>query len=284
MLIMIRGDFKMKVCFEKCMFNTEKLTFDDLRRNINTEFHTLKAKTKNNGNYRLSYVPVGNYPNNPTVIIAGKTPGLKTRDKFNKLIRSGISMELAAFQSIYSEMKQKLFMMLNTKTRFFDYMELVAPNYWKGKDKEKQWNNLFNKYESSRDCGVQLTQICNCCIHTSDSKEPSKKAYREIESANPNCLFSSFIITDSLKLIIFLDTPRADYTYHPEEHFLKTDTARDLLSNNVAITSFPHPSGRNPATNYNIWSNPDVLQKKYPNVFKAIENTSLVIDSLINLC
>lgn len=36
-------------------------------------------------------------------------------------------------------------------TRFFDYMELVAPNYWKGKDKKSQWNNLFNKYESSRD-------------------------------------------------------------------------------------------------------------------------------------
>lgn len=92
------------------------------------------------------------------------------------------------------------------------------------------------------------------------------------------------MITDALKLIIFLDTPGDSNRYHPEEHFLKTDTAKELLSNNVAITSFPHPSGSNRATNYNIWNNPDVLREKYPNVFNAIENTSLVIDSLINLC
>ena len=271
----------MKVCFENCSFNTEKLTFDILSNHINTEFYTLNAKAKNMESYRLSYAPVGNFPKIPTVIIAGKTPGLKTRDKFNKLIHAGLSMEHAAFQSIYSEMKQNLYMMLNTKTQFFDYMELVAPYYWKGKDKETQWNDLFDKYESSRDCGIQLTQICNCCIHTSDSKEPSKEVYKEIVSVHSNCLFSSFIISDSLKLIIFLDTP-GDKRYHPEKQFLKTDKAKQLVDNNVQIISFPHPSGSNRATNNNIWNNPEVMQKEYPNVFRAIEKTRLVVDSLIN--
>lgn len=273
----------MRACLNTCPFNTIGFTVDELHSRSDTDFYTLKTKARNGENYRLSFAPVGNSLVDPAVIIVGKTPGLKTLEKFMGFMRLGDCMEHSAFQSVYSEMKQTLFKMLKTKTRFFDYMELVAPQYWKGKNRAAQWNNLFDNYDSSRVCGIQLTQTCNCCIHTSDSKEPSKKAYKEIASENPDCLFSSFIITDSLKMIIFLDTPSDDNRYHPEHHFLKTAKAKHLIKKNVMITSFPHPSGNSPATYDSIWNNPEKIKIKYPNVYRAIERTSRVIEECISL-
>lgn len=272
----------MRSCFETCPFNTAGLTVDMLHSQTDTDFHTLKAKAKKNGeNYQLSYAPVGNSPAEPFVIIVGKTPGLKTLDKFTRFMNSGISLEHAAFQSVYSEMKPALFKMLQTKTRFFDFMELVAPQYWKGKDKLSQWNSLFDDYNSSLVCGIQLTQSCNCCIHTSDSKEPSNEAMHEIKDENPECLFSSFIITDKLEIIIFLDTPSSDKRYHPECQYLQTSKAKELIKKNVMITSFPHPSGGSPATYDSIWNNPDKMKQQYPNVFRTIERTRQAFDNLI---
>lgn len=139
-------------------------------------------------------------------------------------------------------MKDTLFKMLSSKTRFFDYMELVVPQYWKGNDKASRWSKMFEDYDSSRVCGIQLTQGCDCCIHTTDSNEPSDEVMREIEDDNPGCLFSSFIVSDKLEMIIFLDTPSADNRYHPECQFLQTEKAKRLIKQNVVITSFPHPS------------------------------------------
>ena len=197
------------------------------------------------------------------------------------LYQSGLNMELSAFQSVYSEMKSALFNMLNTKTSFFNLMKLVAPDYWKGKDKLSQWNSLFDDYNSSQACGIQLTQSCDCCIHTSDSKEPSVEAIHEIEEGNPDCLFSSFIITGKLEMIIFLDTPSNDKRYHPEYHFLQTPRAKSLISRNVAITSFPHPSGGSPATYKRIWNDPERMKRQYPNVHRAIERTREAIEDRI---
>jgi len=272
----------MRSCIETCPLNTAGFTVDSLRRATKTVMHTLESRAQNGENYCLSFAPVGNSPVEPSVIIVGKTPGLKTLRKFMGLYQSGLDIELSAFQSVYSQMKPALFNMFNTKTSFFNLMEIAAPDYWKGKDKLSQWNALFDDYNSSQNCGIQLTQSCNCCIHTSDSKEPSVEAIHEIEEGNPDCLFSSFIVTDKLEMIIFLDTPSADKRYHPEYHFLLTPRAKSLISRNVAITSFPHPSGGSPATYDNIWNNPDRMKMQYPNVYRTIERTSKAIDDLIS--
>lgn len=271
----------MGPCLETCPFNEAGLEVDSLRGYTDTDFHTLEAKARNGENYKLSFAPVGNSPAEPAVIIVGKAPGLKTLVKFMELYRPGSSMESCAFQSVYSHMKANLFSMLESKTRFFDYMEIVAPQYWKGKDKESQWNDMFDDYASSRVCCIQLTQSCDCCIHTSNSDEPSNEAICEIEDGNPDCLFSSFIITDKLEMVIFLDTPSVDKRYHPECQFLQTSKAKQLIKQNVVITSFPHPSSGSPATYPSIWNNPEKMKKQYPNVYRAIERTSKAIEDLI---
>lgn len=140
---------------------------------------------------------------------------------------------------------------------------------------------MFEDYDSSRVCGIQLTQGCDCCIHATDSNEPSDEVMREIEDDNPGCLFSSFIVSDKLEMIIFLDTPSADNRYHPECQFLQTEKAKRLIKQNVVITSFPHPSSGSPATYDSVWNNPDKLSK-YPNVCRAIERTRKAIDHLIS--
>lgn len=211
----------MLTCLEACPLNTTGFTVDSLRRQTRTVMHTLNAHARNGERYCLSYAPVGNAPSEPAVILVGKTPGLSTHRKFMELYKSGLNMELSAFRTVYSNMKQDLFYMLDTKTSFFDLMELIAPQYWKSKDKLSQWNALFDEYNSSQTCGIQLTQSCNCCIHTSDSNEPSKKAYKEIAANNPDCLFSSFIITSKLEMIVFLDSPSKDSRFHPEYLFYK---------------------------------------------------------------
>jgi hypothetical protein len=243
--------------------------------------YTLNAVARNGENYRLAYAPVGNAPIEPAVILVGKTPGLSTLGKFMRHMHTGCSLEDAVSKSVYSNMKLSLFRMLNTKTRFFDYIELAAPKYWNGGDKLQKWSAMFDDYESSLACGIQLTQSCNCCIHTSDSKEPTDEAMREIEEKNPGCLFSSFIFSDRLKLIIFLDSPSADGRYHPECQFLQTPVAKEPIMKNVMITSFPHPSSDSPATNENVWNDPERLKREYPNAYRAAERTRKVIDDLI---
>jgi hypothetical protein len=221
-------------------------------------------------------------PIEPAVILVGKTPGLKTLKKFMELYKSGFNMEISAFKSVYSEMKPALFNMLNTKTRFFSLMELVAPHYWKDKNKLSQWNAMFDDYNSSQICGIQLTQSCDCCIHTSDSKEPSKNAYKEIVTENPDCLFSSFIITSKLKIIIFLDSPSRDSRIHPEHLFLQTNKARQVIEQNVTITSFPHPSGASPISTNTMIQDPYRMMREYPNAYQAIERTRKAIEDCIS--
>lgn len=269
----------MKVCFETCPLNASGLKVDILSIQDDTDFHTLEA-AKNGENYKLSYAPVGNCPTEPTVIIAGKTPGLKTLGRFMGHMRSGLSLEYSAFRSVYSEMKENLFYMLHTQTKLFKLMELEVPHYWRCGDTLSLWNDVFDDYSSSHSCGIQLTQICNCCIHTSNSDEPTRKAYGEILAANPDCLFSSFIISDKLKMIVFLDSPSGDSRFHPEHLFLGTEKAHQLQERNVKITSFPHPSSKSPVVN--LIGNPALLKDKYPNAYQAIKRTKKAIEGYIS--
>lgn len=271
----------MSLCLNTCPFNTGGITVDSLRWRTNTVMQALSSHAKNGENYCLSFAPVGNSPIEPSVILVGKTPGLKTLRKFMALYQSGLSIEFSAFQSVYSEMKPALFNMLNTQTRFFDLMELVAPHYWRGRDKLSQWNAMFDDYNCSQNCSIQLTQSCNCCIHTTDSKEQCKEAYHEISIKNPNCLFSSFIVTSNLKMIIFLDTPSGDSRIHPEHIFLSNDKAQHLIEQNVIITSFPHPSGASPVSKRTMLQDLERMKRKYPNAYKAIEHTKKAIEDCI---
>lgn len=71
----------MRQYLETCPFNAAGFTVDSLHSQTDTNIHILKTKARNGDNYRLSFAPVGNTPAVPSVIIVGKTPGLKTLGK-----------------------------------------------------------------------------------------------------------------------------------------------------------------------------------------------------------
>lgn len=228
-------------CIDKCRLNNNRISLTMLsdKRNNNTTIKTLEAM-REGINYRLEYAPVGNFIQEPTIILCGITPGNDTWEKFLDSIRSGENIEKAAFKSIYSNMRPNMFDCLD-EIGLFDYLAGFY-NYWHQVRKSKAikqyyWNKIFEDEAASMECGIQLTQACNCAIlRNSDSKQPSQKAINEIRENEPNCLFNRFQITNFLKLIIFWGTTLNLEKYWKESCY---------YNSSIKTLSLPHPSSSN---------------------------------------
>lgn len=268
-----------------CPMNCFKKEGIDLRDEINK----LKKGLIDNINtpilikgYKVNYCPVGNYPEDPIVIISGKTPSDTTQKAFIKRLRDGQDFYTACFSTIYANMRENLYKYLE-KIRLFDYLATKHP-YWVGNPKDK-WENIFKVPEISRKCGIQLTQACNCAIFNDEasgkgkSAEPKASAFFEIEREY-NCLFRHFKITNSTKLIIFLDTPsKKGNKFHPCELWNKHFKQQFPQIRTISIT---HPS-RNNQVIYNSLDNLYTMKdnSKKTMAIKLFEKAQSTIQELI---
>lgn len=263
-------------CLEWCELNNGRITMKDLLRRGETTIETLDAKREGT-NYRLEYAPVGNSISDPVVIICGITPGNDTWKMYLDAIRDGDSPEKAAMESIYSNMREKLFKCLNG-IGLFDYLA-KSNDYWcqttETRDNKKTlWDMLFSDEIASKNSGIQLTQACNCAILRNNSSQmPTNAALNEIRAKEPKCLFNRFTITPSLKLIIFLGTTLDLNEYWEESYY---------YNSGIKTLAVPHPSGANRVYNndalFKDFSETDNMQLR--NAKMRIKHAKKVISNL----
>ena len=265
-------------CLDKCRLNDNGITLEMLAdiKSRKTAIKILNAQSKG-VHYRLEYSPVGNNIQNPTVIICGITPDNDTWNLFRKSLINGDSLEKAARESVYSNMRDRLFKCL-LKIYLFDYLA-DKHEYWQlvrdSEDGQKNnWSKIFSSRSASKECGLQLTQACNCAIlRGTSSKQPTKSALNEIVRIEPKCLFNRFSINSSLKLIIFLGTTR------DLERFWRDSCYYDKR---IKVLSIPHPSGSNRVYNnddaFRPLSEQDTTQLR--NAKNLIINAKRVINDL----
>lgn len=228
-------------CLKHCPLNRSEAYFGSLARGASEKIGEISGK-------RLYYAPVGTRPDNPRVIICGKTPGIQTKDDFWSLIRDGSAPACAARQTVYSNMRDNLYRGLEW-SGLFDCLAASAP-YWRNGQHKLLWDRIFTDEESSRVCGIQLTQACNCAIvgvksGVEDSNQPTKATVKSLCVSAPDCLFESFIVTPSLRLIIFLDTPGIDNQFHTSAFFERSSFQQRHDISHVYRISITHPSGQN---------------------------------------
>lgn len=262
-------------CLSVCHLNNQHLSFDDLcdRTNKNTAIRTLEAQ-RGGIHYRLEYSPLGNEINDPLVILCGITPGHDSWKLYLDAIRDGTLAEKAARESIFSNMRDKMFKCLD-EIGLFEYLSKLT-DYWAfTESKEKSWYNIFEDKYASIECGLQLTQACNCAIlRNRDSKQPSESALNEIARTEPKCLFNRFKIGPSTKLIIFWGVGRKLDSYWKKSCYYDNKPRTILL---------PHPSGSNFAFNHYDLFKPydDNDSTQLRNAKASIQNGKKVILDLI---
>jgi len=266
------------ICNLSCFINCKDKFYDKLRR-VKSKLESKIVVPLAFEKYTIQYAPVGNYPENPLIIICGKTTSGSSHDLFINALQNGKSLYEACFFSIYSNMRNNLFKYLE-KIDLFDYLKKTIA-YWKTNDYEEKWDAIFENANDSFSSGIQVTQAFNCAIlnrkSSARSSEPSRKIFDLIQD-NIGCLFKHFRISDSLKLIIFLDTPSDDYRFHQIDYWNAYHSSKHP---NVKVISITHPSGQN----NDIFNNLDNLNKiNNPNkrikATKLFENAKDVIKSL----
>ncbi len=263
-------------CLEWCRVNKRKITMKALQDIEDTAIETLDASSKGI-KYRLEHAPVGNIISDPVVIICGITPGNDTWKMYLDAIRDGGSPEKAARESIYSNMREKLFKCLNG-IGLFDYLA-KSNDYWcrtteTSDNKKTLWDRLFSDEIASKNSGIQLTQACNCAILRNNSSQmPKRAALDEIREKEPKCLFNRFTITPSLKLIIFLGTTLDLNGYWKESYY---------YNSGIKTLAVPHPSGANRVYNndslFKDFSETDNMQLR--NAKMRIKHAKKVISKL----
>ena len=265
-----------KICSLECFKDKDKF-FDNYQSVCNSNLSSIDIPLEL-GEYQIKYAPVGNYPEKPQVIICGKTTSGRTHDTFIRRIQEGSTLHEACFSSIYSNMRDNLYIYLS-KIRLFDYLAMINP-YWQVSDFRSRWNAMFGDLNSSLSSGVQLTQAFNCAILNKDShmrsSEPKKKAFQKINSSI-GCLFKQFYISEELRLIIFLDTPCDRRRFHQSDFFRPSQ-------NNIPVISITHPSRQNSYIYKNLenWEEirNDTVRK---NAKKLFENAKNTIESLMKV-
>lgn len=226
------------ICQLKCI-NEDKLC-KEIQRTKEKRLNKIILEEFND--YTVQYSPVGNYTDNPWVIICGKTTSGDSHDLFINAIRQGYSLHEACFQSIFSNMRDNLFKYLNM-IGLFNYLKDNV-EYWQQGTYKTSWENIFRDLNCSANSGIQLTQAFNCAILNKDKKkrsaEPPNKIFRMVNK-EIGCLFEHFHIGSNLKLIIFLDTPSNDGRFHQQDYW----KAISKHLTGVKVISITHPSNQN---------------------------------------
>lgn len=266
------------ICNLSCFINCKDKFYDKLDR-VKSRLESKIVLPLAFEKYTIQYAPVGNYPENPLIIICGKTTSGSSHDLFIDALQNGKSLYEACFFSIYSNMRNNLFKYLR-KIGLFDYLKKKIA-YWETNDYRKKWDGIFGNANDSPSSGIQVTQAFNCAIlnrkSSRRSSEPPKKIFESIQD-NISCLFKHFRISERLKLIIFLDTPSRDGRFHQIDYW---NTYHRSKHPNVKVISITHPSPQN----NDIFNKLDDLSKinnpnKRTRAIKLLENAKEVIKSL----
>lgn len=233
----------MSQCLDSCRLNGRSLKLDDIHAEENRTLCTLNAQ-KGGTAYHLEYAPVGNQPRDPLVILCGKTPGSDTAEQFQRILRQTGDLETAAFRSVYSRMRNNLFNYLSF-AGLFDWLRDIIPYWQQDRSLKDLWDGMFTDVEASRHCGIQLTQAVNCAILEGRSgDEPTRKAFNEVWTSEPRCFFNRVMLSNSLRLVIFLDTP-FDQRFHQADYWTQSSIGQRAESMGIKTISITHPSGQN---------------------------------------
>ena len=264
------------ICDLSCLSNHNS-TIDDIIENTRSNIHNEFILPFNCDSHYITYAPVGNYPDNPIIIISGKTTSGDSSDKFKDYLLEGLTLHEACIKSIYSNMKDNLFLYLY-EIGLFDYLKKHI-DYWNTTDYKSKWDDIFISLEHSMQSGIQLTQAFNCAILNHDTKkrsaQPSNKIFNKIQN-NYGCMFKHFRITKYLKLIIFLDTPVTKSSFHQIDYWNRY--YKSIFD--CKIISITHPSAQNSVifNNLNNLANLD-NNKKY-NAIKLLNIAKKTINEL----
>lgn len=262
------------ICSLSCFIEKE-IFYDQLNEitNLNTIHIPLELEK-----HCIHYSPVGNYPENPYVIICGKTTSGDSHDLFVKALKDGKSLHEACFSSIYSNMRNNLFQYMY-KIGLFDYLGEIVP-YWNTPDPKTKWNAMFENLDDSLASGIQLTQAFNCAILNKESQkrsaEPQKKVFDEAQK-NIGCMFKHFRINPNLKLIIFLDTPSKDTRFHQVDFWNRISAGKNYDFKVISIT---HPSRQNMDIYNHLDDLTQIKSNKRGKAIEIFEDAKKTIDSL----
>jgi len=231
-----------------------------------------------NVQYHVTYAPVGNYPTEPLVIISGKTTSGDSSDLFKRNLVDTGDLYFSCVTSIFSNMKNRLFVYLN-KIGLFDYLRKRLA-YWDNDDYRSKWDRIFTDPKTSSESGIQMTQAFNCAILNRDrrtrSSQPPKKVFNAIQREF-GCLFKHFRITDSLRLIIFLDTPGSPGSFHQIDYWKKVMEDNDNLYNVISIT---HPSAQNSIIYDNLDNLEQIETRKKEKAIRLLDVARRTVQSL----
>jgi len=263
------------ICPLSCFENKEAFVDELIEVKGNTS-NKISIPIEIHDNYTINYSPVGNYPDKPYVIICGKTTSGDSHDLFIEALKKGKSLHEACFSTIYAnKMRDNLFEYL-LKIGLFTYLGNFVP-YWKTDNPKQKWDSMFNNLDDSLSSGIQLTQAFNCAILNKNSNkrssEPGKKVFESIED-NIGCLFSHFRITENLKLIIFLDTPAKNNTFHQIHYWQKKHGVEEQ---DFKIISITHPSPQNMDVYNHLDDLSQVRTNKKKRAIQAVSKLNLIL-------
>jgi len=116
------------ICDLLCFKNSNRQFYNEIDKIKENKTSKIKIPLEVDG-YNINYAPVGNYPENPLIIICGKATSRSSHDSFIKALQNGKSLYEACFSSIYSKnMRNNLFKYLK-KIGLFDYLKKTIA-YW----------------------------------------------------------------------------------------------------------------------------------------------------------
>lgn len=263
------------ICGLSC-FN-DKQTFYAEFEKIKNDFSTEIRVPLEIDDYYINYAPVGNYPEDPYVIICGKTTSKESHKDFVNELKEGKSLHEACSSSIYAnDMRDNLFKYLHA-IGLFDYLgEIVS--YWETDDPKTKWNGMFDNLDNSLASRIQLTQAFNCAIihPIKGSAQAPKKVFKTVQN-EIGCFFKHFRLTNNLKLVIFLDTPSKNGQFHQVDFwnkFIKTDNL------NFKVISITHPSSQNMDVYNYLDDLTQMTSNKKNNAIKYFNKAKSTIDDL----
>lgn len=268
-----------EVCDYKCLKNsgvTIEEIIERVRRSNSKEF-VLPWKRNE---YYLCYAPVGNYAKDPFVIVSGKTTSGDSSDSFRDIIvAKAETFYSACVKSIYTNIRDNLFKYLYE----IDLFGLLGHycDYWKTNDYEAQWKKIFESPNDSRNSGIQITQAFNCAILNEKtdkrSSQPAKSIFETIQD-DIGCMFEHFRISQNLKLVVFLDTPGRNASFHQICFWEKY--CKNLVSPSVKAISITHPSRQNNIIYRNLNHLEKVENNKAKSAIELLENARRTIREL----